>query len=373
MPLVWLVFLPAVLYQLFALAAGLERLFRMRYRRHYGEPDFRPAISVLKPVRGLDPNTYEAFASQARQDYPEFELLFGVRDEKDPAVAAIRRLQAEFRHIPIHLILCSTEAPNGKVASLIDLAKHARHPVWVLNDGDIQVTNRYLAEVVAPLADKSIGVVTCPYRAQAHSPATVWEALGIATDFIPSTFVAQALGVREFGFGSTLAFRAADLAAAGGFAAVSDYLADDYQLAKQISQQGKRALLSTYTVETSLGEDSWSGAWRHQLRWARTIRASKGAGYLGLPFTHAGVWALLALSCGAFLPATVLILCRISSALATGWFALRSGIAKKLFWLAPLWDCYAFAVWIASYAGNRVHWRDRLLRIDRYGKIKGFG
>jgi ceramide glucosyltransferase len=187
---------------------------------------------------------------------------------------------------------------------------------------------------------------------------------------MPSTLVAQMLGVREFGFGSTLAFRAADLASAGGFAAIADYLADDYQLAKRITALGKRALLSTYTVETSLGEATWRGVWEHQLRWARTIRVSKRAGYAGLPLTQAGVWAALALVLGAWPASVCLVVLRSLSALLTGGFVLRSRLAATLFWLLPVWDLYAFCVWLASYAGRTVRWRDRVLSIGRDGRIQ---
>jgi ceramide glucosyltransferase len=182
--------------------------------------------------------------------------------------------------------------------------------------------------------------------------------------------VAQLLGVREFGFGSTLAFRASDLAAAGGFEALADYIADDYQLARRITAAGKRALLSAYTVETALGEGTWTGVWTHQLRWARTIRVSKGAGHLGLPITHAGVWALIALACGAVYPSAALFLCRIGSALVSARLVLASPLAAELSWLAPLWDLYAFAIWLASYAGRQVRWRNRVLTLDRQGKIR---
>jgi ceramide glucosyltransferase len=201
--------------------------------------------------------------------------------------------------------------------------------------------------------------------------AAAWESLGIATDFMPSALVAQQLGVREFGFGSTLAFRAADLQRAGGFEAIADYLADDYQLAKRITANGKRALLSTYTVETSLGDASWSGVWNHQLRWARTIRLSKGAGYAGLPITHAGMWMLIAMATGAWIPAAVLLILRAFSALMTGGLVLQSRLAATLFWLAPVWDIYAFGIWLASYGGRTVRWRDRVLAIDKEGRICG--
>ncbi|MDQ2841557.1 MAG: glycosyltransferase, partial [Acidobacteriota bacterium] len=238
-----------------------------------------------------------------------------------------------------------------------------------VNDSDIKVTSEYLTEVTAPLADSSVGLVTCLYRAEAHTLAAAWEALGIATEFMPSTLVAQALGVREFGLGSTLVFRAEDLAQAGGFTALGDYLADDYQLAKRITELGKRALLSTYTVETSLGDTFWSGSWQHQLRWARTIRFSKASGYAGLPITHAGVWIAAAIALGKYELGLLLLALRLVSALLSASPVLSSRLATRLFWLAPLRDLYSFAIWLTSYAGRKVRWGDRILIIDNKGRI----
>ncbi len=198
---------------------------------------------------------------------------------------------------------------------------------------------------------------------------------------MPSTLVAQLLGVREFGFGSTLAFRADDLAAAGGFAAIADYLADDYQLANQISKLGRRALLSTYTVETSLGESTWAGVWNHQLRWARTIRASKGAGYAGLPITHAGLWAAAALGCGAFVRGSPAA--RLSHRVRHGDRLVRTAAPKRpessLGWLQS-GTFTRLRSGLASYASNRVRWRDRVVdnrsgwedpRIELPGRMLG--
>jgi ceramide glucosyltransferase len=181
--------------------------------------------------------------------------------------------------------------------------------------------------------------------------------------------VAQIVGVREFGLGSTLAFRADDLEKAGGFAGFADYIADDYELAKRIAGLGKRVVLSTCVVETSLSEATWRGVWQHQLRWARTIRLSKGNAYLGLPITQAGLWALIAFSCGAERVAALLIGLRILSALAAGGLVLKSLLAAGFCWLAPLWDLYSFAVWVASYCGRTVRWRDRKLVIGPNGRI----
>lgn len=371
MRLFWLLFLVPAAYQFVAIVAALRHLSTRRSNRVRPKPEFAPPVSVLKPLRGTDPNTYEAFVSQLQQHYPVFEVLFGAREENDPAVQEVHRVRREFPNSALRLIVGAAPALNSKVGVLIELARHARYPIWVVNDSDIKVDREYLSQVVAPLGDASIGVVTCPYRVRPHNLAAAWEALGIATDFMPGTLVAQSLGVREFGLGSTLAFRAADLQQAGGFAALADYLADDYQLAKRIAGLGKRALLSTYTVETSLSDATFAGVWRHQLRWARTIRGSKARGYAGLPITHAGLWILIALACGAWPCAAALAVLRIASAALAGWFVLRSSVAVAFCWLTPLWDLYSFAVWLASYAGRTVRWRDQTLVIERDGRIQG--
>jgi ceramide glucosyltransferase len=367
-----LFFFAAAAYQCLALLAACKYVWnRTQAGRKSKAALAMPGVSVLKPLRGLDPNTYEAFRSQVLQDYPQFEILFGVADERDPAVAEVRRLQQEFPDVSIRLLITGpVEAANGKVGVLMHLAEKAQYPIWVVNDSDIKVTPDYLRAVTAPLADPTVGIVTCPYRVHPHNLPAAWEALGIATDFIPSALVAQLLGVREFGFGSTLAFRAADLKQAGGFSAIAGYLADDYQLAKRITSLGKRACLSTYTVETALAGATWSGVWRHQIRWARTIRVSKGRGYAGLFLTHAGIWVLIALAASAPLPAVILLLFRIGSALLTSAGVLRSRLIAKICWLAPLWDLYAFAIWVSSYFGNQVYWRDRVLRVGPDGRIE---
>jgi ceramide glucosyltransferase len=374
----WLLFLPACAYQLLAIIAELRylRARKISVRNALPPDSDMPGVSVLKPLRGLDPNTRDAFVSQLKQAYPKFEVLFGVHDSADPAAQEVIRLQAEFTQAEVRLITSVEQQPNAKVAILSDLARAARYPIYVVNDSDIKVDPQYLKTVAAPLCRPPVGLVTCLYRVKAHNPPAAWEALGIMTDFMPSTLVAQLIGVRDFGLGSTLAFRAADLERAGGFASLGAYLADDYQLARRITSLGLQAVLSPYIVETSLGDATWQGVWHHQLRWARTIRLSKGAGYAGLPFTHAGIWAALALALEAnspgagALPALLLTGLRVLSAFLSGAFVLRSPLAAGFCWLTPAWDLYSFAVWCASYAGRKVRWRDRILTIGRDGRIE---
>ncbi|HEX4230774.1 MAG TPA: bacteriohopanetetrol glucosamine biosynthesis glycosyltransferase HpnI [Bryobacteraceae bacterium] len=369
MRLFWLIFLPAAAYQLVAIFAEIRHIW-LRYRLRRQPKTFRPGISVLKPLRGSDPGMYSAFVSQVRQKYPAFEVLFGVSSIDDPAALEVRRLQQAFPKASIRLIAGCSDAANRKVGVLENLSRYAKYPILLVNDGDIKVEPDYLESVVSPLADPRIGIVTCPYRPYPQSAATTWEALGIATDFIPSTLTAPLAGVREFGLGSTLVFRKCDLEEIGGFKTIGDFLADDYHLARSITGLGKRALLSPYIVETSLGDANWSGIWQHQLRWARTIRISRGDGFAGIPITQSGIWAALACALGAWPVALALLVLRLCSAVISAGLVLRSLRIALLAWLAPFWDWYAFAIWIASYASHDVRWRGRSLTIDSSGRIE---
>lgn len=350
-------------------AVSIYAALRQRARR-LPIPTYPGPVSILKPVRGRDPLFYEAIRSHARQVYePGFELIFGVRDPQDPALEDIIRLQREFPQLRIEWFLVKRRAPNGKVGVLTEIARHARHELWIVNDSDIAVDPGYIQQVTASLADPTTGVVTCLYRPTADGWPSRWEAFGIAIDFAAGVLVAPLVGVTEFGLGATLAFRRADLAAIGGFSAIEPYLADDYQLARHITQLGKRVELSPVVVETHLGDDSWRGVIRHQIRWARTIRISRGDGYWGLPTTYTGVWALLALVLGFPVLTIILLPIRWASAYATGVGVLRSPLVRVGWILAPLWDLFAFLIWIAGSMFNTVEWRGQRLRLKPDGTM----
>ena len=368
-PLLIAIFSIAAAYQLIALAATLRHLLRPRSSNGGAQLP----VSILKPIRGADPGFYDAILSHAVQQYPEFEILFGVRSLEDTAVAEIQRLMREFPAIPIRLIACSQEAPNGKVGVLMDLAREARHPLWIVNDSDISVPAGYLRDVTAPLADKGIGLVTCLYRAEAHDWPSRFEALAIATEFAPSTLVAPLFGVSEFGLGSTLAFRSTDLEKIGGFGAIADFLADDYQLGCKLHGLGLRNVISHVVVSTRVAAGSWRAAWRHQLRWARTIRLSRGAGYAGLPVTFATLWVVVLAACGWWWSAAALLALRWLMAIACGWFVLRSREVARWWVLAPLRDVWGVAIWAAGLFGDTVEWRGHRLKLDREGRIVGSG
>ena len=329
-----------------------------------------PPVSILKPLKGVDPEIWESFCTHCEQEYPQFQLIFGVNDPGDPAIEIVHKLQAKYPSCAIDLIVCGRVlGANIKVSSLVQMLPSARHELLLVNDSDIRVPWDYLRKVVPTLADASVGLVTCLYRAVA-SPTlgSRLEALGISTDFVPGVLSARFLekGL-HFGLGSTLAFCRSDLEAIGGFEALLDYLADDYELGRRIAATGKRIELSAAIVETFLPAYTLRQFFRHQLRWSRTIRDARRWGYTGLLFTFGLPWALLTLlaahgAAWAWLLFTVTFAARLGVGFAAARVVLndrrifRSELFRDIF-LLPLRDLIAPLVWIASFAGNRIHWR----------------
>ncbi len=344
----------AAAYQLLAIAACLSRKRSL-------PPTDQPPVSILKPIRGVGPELTQAIESHVAQSYPKFELLLGIRE------ADVGKLQITDPRVRV--IVCNTVTPNRKVGTLIDLAREACHPVLIVNDADITVPPNYIRDVVSELAPAQVGLVTCLYRARSQTWPGRWEALGVATDFAPSALVAPFVGVSEFGLGSTLAFRRADLEKIGGFEAISDYLADDYQLGCHLHALGRRNVIARPIVTTTLSAATWSAAWRHQVRWSRTVRLSRTGGYIGLPVTFATLWALLAVCCGLPAVAATLLLLRLVMAVTAGYGVLRSPDVLKYFYLIPFRDLYTVAIWSAALFGNTVEWGGKILKLDRNGRI----
>src|SRR5437660_1158353 len=323
-----------------------------------------PPVSILKPLKGIDPEIYDSFCSHCVQDYAEYEIVFGVSDPDDPAVASVEQLQREFPDRQVRLVVCpKLLGANVKVSNLAQMLPLARHEHLVVNDSDIRVERDYLQRVVAPLSDAKVGMVTCLYRGVAASTfGSRLEALGISTDFFAGVLAARQLegGIR-FGLGSTLAFRRADLARAGGFESLLDYLADDYELGKRIADLGLDVVLSDAGVETHLPAYDLPGFILHQLRWARGVRDSRAGGYVGLLFTFGLFWSFLALvlSQGAawvWALFGVTLFLRLAVALAVGKAVLGDGELLKNLLMLPLRDFIAVGVWIASFASHTVSW-----------------
>jgi ceramide glucosyltransferase len=362
------------------------RSFVAAVRRTRDAPEFARPVSILKPLKGVDPRMYAGLASHCRQVYPApFELVFGVHLLDDPAVAEVERLRDEFPDVAIKLIECTQRlGTSGKVSNLVQMLPHASYEHVVINDSDIFVSPAYLTGVMRCFREeadkKPVGMVTAPYLGRTGvggRGTTLWarlEALGISTDFMPGVLTARMLegGIR-FGLGSTLAMTRTALTAAGGLDPLVEYLADDYEMGVRISRADFRVELCGEVVETTVPGYGLSGFWDHQMRWARSTRDSRKAGYVGLGLTYCVPWALLTVlaSGGAlwsFTLLTMAILARVSVALTIGVGLLRDDQVLRDLWLFPLRDIFGLLVWLWSFAGDTVVWRGETFHL-RDGRI----
>lgn len=365
----------------YLLALWSARSFH-RESRHT-PPNFEPGVSILKPVKGLDPEMYSSFRSHCLQAYQgPYEILFGVSAMDDPAVAAIERLQAEFPERSIRLVLCPEHlGANGKVSNLVQMTAHARHEYILINDSDIKVSPRYLMEIMSrfrPSASRGrpVGLVTALYRGSARGTiGSRMEALGIATDFIAGVLTARQIegGIR-FGLGATLAISREALVAIGGLAPLVDYLADDYELGARVSQCGFEVALSREVVETFVPAYSFAQFLAHQIRWSRSTLHSRKLGYTGMVFTYGLPWAFFnVIASGASLSSVALLsltmLARVALALAVGVGVLGDLQTLRDLWLLPLRDLVALAVWVWSFAGDTVAWRGQRFTL-KDGKLR---
>lgn len=343
---------------------------------------YAPDVTLLKPLKGLDPRMEAGLASHCGQEYAgRFELLFGVTAGDDAAVAAVERLRGDFPGVAMRLAICTERlGSSGKVSNLVQMLRAGTFEHVLINDSDIAVGSGYLARVMGCFAEGRVGMVTAPYlgRAAERGPGlTVWarlEALGISTDFMPGVLTARMLegGIR-FGLGSTLATTRTALAAAGGLEQLVDHLADDYEMGARIAAAGYRVELCPEVVETTVPGYGLRGYWEHQIRWARSTRDSRKRGYVGLGLTYALPWAMATVVASGFalwsfsLLSTVL-LARVAVALTVGVGVLRDGQVMRDLWLLPLRDLTGLIFWAWSYAGNTVVWRGEVFRL-REGRL----
>jgi ceramide glucosyltransferase len=347
-------------YYITATLAALRFFTRERVREFASHA---PAVSLLKPVRGVDFGSYENFASFCTQEYADYEILFGVGDETDPAVPLIERLITDFPQRRIRLFIGAERiGANRKVNMLIRLAREAQHEILVLTDGDIRARPSYLREVVAPIADPGVGAVTSFYRGIAEKNlGAELEAIGAASDFFAGVLMANWMEGITFGLGASIVTTKEWVAKIGGFAVIADMLADDYELGHRIAKAGGRILLSRESVWTTYPAQSASGFWQHQLRWARTVRLCRPLSFAGLIFTHGLPWALLAalIAPASWIAAVYLIsyfVLRFAMAWIVGVWGIGDDVVRRKLWLVPLRDAIHFVVWLASFASNHIHW-----------------
>jgi ceramide glucosyltransferase len=348
-------------YYLVAILAAL-RFFRARDAA--SSANFTPSLSILKPIYGLDRETYQNYASFCLQDYPDYEILFCVSDDRDPAIPVIAELARNFPERKIKLIVGSEPlGVSDKVNKLCRMVREAAHEIVVVSDSDVRVEPHYLRAIAAPFRDPKIGAVTCLYRGLTDgSLAANLEAIGNSTDFTAGVLVAWMLGDVNFALGATMATTKARLAEIGGFESMVDHFSDDYELGNRIQARGHRVELSTFPVSIVYPHQTLGDAFRHQLRWNLSIRYSRPAGHWGLIFTQGLPLALLA---AVFAPSAAwavslvlgYLVLRGASAWIIGVVGMRDALLRRKMELLPLRDAFAFVVWVVSFFPQRIHWR----------------
>jgi ceramide glucosyltransferase len=330
-------------------------------------------ISVLKPLAGVDEGLQENLRSFFTLDYPDFELLFAVRSPDDPAIGVVESLHREYPQVRSQLLIVG-EPPyaNAKVFSLDRMLAAAANDVLVMSDSDIRVTPGMLRTVAAEFQDPKLGVATCPYRAVAGG--SIWsqlEAAGMNTEFIGGILVARMLEGMKFAVGPTIVARKQALQQMGGFDRLKEYLAEDFVMGKFAADLGWGVILSSYVIEHRIGSESFVSNAAHRLRWARSTRRSRPAGYVGQLFTNPlplalllwaaapGWWPVLAVTC---------FVRTIAAWAAAGWVLREPAVAARL-WLVPLQDLLSFAFWIAGFFGNTIVWRGHRYYLHADGRF----
>jgi ceramide glucosyltransferase len=350
--------------------------FRGQRRLPPVNPLFAPPVSIIKPVRNVDREAYENFASFCRLDYREYEIVFAVAERNDPVIPVIQKLQQDFPMCSIRLVTAVANlGANNKVNNLCQLIQEAKHELVVMSDSDVRVESDYLRNVVAPFFDPQVGVVTALYRGISGSGlASALDDLGMYTDSAPGALVARKLeGKMRFAFGWTMATTKKVLSEIGGFESMVNHHSDDFELGNRISELGYRVELMRKPVAMVLPDESFREFLKHELRWSIGLRNVRPVGYVGLFLTHGLPWTLLAVAV-----ATGAGWNSIATAYAVAYLVLRLGVVwttavwglgdsqmgRKLF-LVPLHDAISFLVWVGGFFSNKIVWRGSVYRVRK--------
>jgi len=365
--------LPALAYIVISLVCA-----RRFFSEATPQTDSFPAITILKPVKGMDAGSYANFASFCQQDYPgTVQMLFALASPDDPVVPVIRQLMDDFPERDISLVVNpAIHGPNYKVSNLINAFPQTKYDIIIVCDSDIRVTPGYLKSVSSHFSDPRVGLVTSLYRTSTvHGIATAVEATGFTAELVPNVMVALQLEGLSFALGASMAVQREALAAIGGFEALADYLADDYQLGNKVHRAGWRLALDRCFVESMMKPENLPSVLARQLRWARTMRVSRPGGYLAsgitLPFPAVLMAAFIAPSTPVALAAIVLLYSvRLTITTTFSRRFVKDGLLPNWLWLIPLRDMLAFCSWALSFLGNRVEWRGSRFVLKAGGKIE---
>ena len=369
----------AILASLSLLLALWQWVAALRFSLHrrIEKAEYSPGISILKPLKGLDGNMLECLRSWFEQDYAgNVQILFGVANTSDPACGVVKQLLAEFPKADAQLVHCGESlGVNGKVSSLIQMARIARNEIIVVSDSDVLVPRDFLQNAVAPLRDPGVGLVNCFYRIA--NPSTIamrWEAIAVNADFWSQVLQGKDLSPLDFALGAVMLTRREELKKIGGFEALADHLADDFQLGnRMVRLAGKRIALCPVVVDCLSGPMTWVEAWAHQLRWARTIRVCKPLPYAFSILSNATLWPLLwALIWPSKFSLATLAICLAIRMVSAQTLQARLGAVRGqgwYWWLAPVKDLLQFALWAGAFFGNHVVWRGQRFRVQSDGRL----
>jgi len=357
-----------------AVFLGLAGLGVIRFRadarkqvRSVPDDAHLPPISVLKPVHGLEARLKENIESFFRQDYPDYEILFAADEPDDAALDVVREVCARYPHIRSRVLVTGTPWPNPVVYAFHCMSEASAHDILVTTDSDVEVDPRYLREIVPPLLDPQVGMVTCVYRGKnAAGFFSGLTAIGMSVEMTAGVLVANLLEGMKFGLGPTTVVRKDSLASIGGYTALRDYIAYDFAIGNLMAKNGYQVVLSGHVIDHVVNQPSFRRMWQNQLRWAQTTRYSRPKGHFGsglifaMPYGLLGFFAAGILGhwrVGALLLA-VAVLNRLTEAWLVGWMVVRDPQIRRAPWLYPLRDLLGFLVWFASYLNLRYVWRD---------------
>ena len=348
---------------------------RFRRRQENGSTgigDLQP-VSLLKPLCGMEPNLELHLESFFTQRYPAFEIVFGTRNAQDPALAVVRTLQARYPHVPVKFAFSGEPLrANAKVCSLEKMVAAASFDYLVISDSDVRVSPDYVREVVRPLADQRVGLVTCLYRgAPTEGLWSRLEALGMSVEMTSGVIVAEMLEGMRFALGPTMALRREVLQALGGIGQLASYCSDDYVLGQKIFESGRLVVLSSHVIDHVALSRSLAGSISHQVRWMKSTRFSRPKGHVGTGLTFAMPFGLLGLYAGhasrhEILGLSLLALAvanRVILTITAGWWVVGDRLSLRDCWLYPLRDLMGFCFWVASFLGTTIVWRKRRYRL----------
>jgi ceramide glucosyltransferase len=363
----------STIYVILVLEAA--RRFRRQSRSRYATNLSWPFVTVLKPLHGLEPMLDHNLESFFCQDYPRFEIIFGARHGDDPALEIVQRLRDKYPHIKATVVLSGEpQYPNAKVFALEKMVSAATGSYWVITDSDVCVKPDCLKQVVAPLLDPGVGVVTCLYRGiPAGGGWSILEAMGMSVEMSSGVLVANMLEGMRFALGPTMATRKDVVELIGGLGELGSYCEDDYILGNRAFNAGKQVVLSHHFIEHVAMNTSVRSSLAHQIRWMRSTRFSRHAGHIGTGLTYAMPFGLL----GFFAPTweagfalfASAFLNRVVQAIAIGWGVLGDKNCLLFCWSYPLRDLLGFFVWCASFAGNEITWRNEAYELIADGKM----